>query len=94
MTKIDHYKMPYFRRSEANEPQSRPTQTNYIDATRYQNVILIRAPTSAAAAYEKSAAGREALVSALRDLRGSLDPHLRREEDDMMPIVATTSALA
>jgi len=46
--------------------------------------------TSAAAAYEKSAAGREALVSALSDLRASLDPHLRREEDDMMPIVATT----
>ena len=46
--------------------------------------------TFAAAAFEKSPAGREALVSALSDLRGSLDPHLRREEDDMMPIVATT----
>lgn len=46
--------------------------------------------TAAAAAYEKSAGGREALVHALSDLRGSLDPHLRREEDEMMPIVATT----
>lgn len=46
--------------------------------------------TSAAADYEKSAAGREALASALSGLRGSLDPHLRREEDDMMLIVATT----
>ena len=46
--------------------------------------------TSAAADYEKSAAGREALASALSELRGSLDPHLRRDEDDMMLIVATT----
>ena len=34
--------------------------------------------TAAASAYEKSATGREALVSALSDLRGTLDPHLRR----------------
>ena len=46
--------------------------------------------TSAAAGYEKSPDGREALVNALSDLRSSLDPHLRREENDMMPIVATT----
>jgi hemerythrin-like domain-containing protein len=46
--------------------------------------------TSAAGVYEKRAAGREALVGALSDLRGRLDPHLRREENDMMPIVATT----
>ncbi len=45
---------------------------------------------SAAAEYERSAAGREALVDALHDLRGSLDPHLRREEEDMMPIVGRT----
>ena len=43
--------------------------------------------TSAAAAYEKSASGREALVSALSDLLASLQPHLRREENDLMPIV-------
>ncbi|HEY5181149.1 MAG TPA: hemerythrin domain-containing protein, partial [Dermatophilaceae bacterium] len=36
--------------------------------------------TAAAAAYEMSATGREALLQALRDLRGTLDPHLRREE--------------
>lgn len=46
--------------------------------------------TSAAAEYERSPGARESLVSALSDLRGSLDPHLRREEDEMMPIVATT----
>lgn len=46
--------------------------------------------TAAAAAYDKSASGREALVRALSDLRGTLDPHLRREEDEMMPIVAST----
>jgi hemerythrin-like domain-containing protein len=46
--------------------------------------------TAAAAAYGKSSAGREALAEALNDLRGALDPHLRREEDEMMPIVAST----
>ena len=46
--------------------------------------------SAAAAAYEKSASGRESLVGALSDLRGTLDPHLRREEDEMMPIVAST----
>ncbi len=50
--------------------------------------------TAAASAYEKSATGREALVSALSDLRGTLDPHLRREEDEMMPIVASTLTAA
>jgi len=46
--------------------------------------------TKAAAAYEKDATCREALADALGDLRGALDPHLRREEDEMMPIVANT----
>ena len=46
--------------------------------------------TAAAAAYGKVATGREALAEALNDLRGDLDPHLRREEDEMMPIVAST----
>ena len=50
--------------------------------------------TAAASAYEKSATGREALVSAVSDLRGTLDPHLRREEDEMMPIVASTLTAA
>jgi len=50
--------------------------------------------TAAASAYEKSATGREALVSAVSDLRGTLDPHLRREEDEMMPIVARTLTVA
>src|SRR5450631_1941344 len=46
--------------------------------------------TAAAAAYEKSATVREALAEAINDLRCTLDPHLRREEDEMMPIVAST----
>jgi hemerythrin-like domain-containing protein len=46
--------------------------------------------TAAAAAYGKSGTGREPLADALNDLRGTLDPHLRREEDEMMPIVAST----
>ena len=46
--------------------------------------------TAAAAAYGKSATGRESLADALNDLRGTLDPHLRREQDEMMPIVAST----
>jgi hemerythrin-like domain-containing protein len=45
---------------------------------------------AAADAYNISGSGRESLVHALADLRDSLDPHLRREEDDMMPIVAST----
>ena len=46
--------------------------------------------TEAAAAYENSATGREVLLQTLSDLRGTLDPHLRREEDEMMPIVSST----
>ena len=46
--------------------------------------------TAAAAVYGKSATGRAALAEALTDLRGTLDLHLRREEDEMMPIVAST----
>ena len=46
--------------------------------------------TAAAAAYGKSGTGREPLADALNDRRGPLDPHLRREEDEMMPIVAST----
>jgi hypothetical protein len=50
--------------------------------------------TEAAAAYQKSATGREPLLQTLRDLQGTLDPHLRREEDEMMPIVARTLTAA
>jgi hemerythrin-like domain-containing protein len=46
--------------------------------------------TAAAAAYGNSATGREPLARALDDLRGTLEPHLRREEDQVMPIVAST----
>jgi hypothetical protein len=50
--------------------------------------------SAVAAAYEKAATGRESLEQALGDLRGVLDPHLRREEDEMMPIVADTLTAA
>lgn len=35
-----------------------------------------------------SAQSRERVLAALASLRGVLDPHLRREEDEMMPVVA------
>jgi len=50
--------------------------------------------TAAAAAYEKSATGRDVLADTLNDLRSTLDPHLRREEDEMMPMVASTLTAA
>jgi len=50
----------------------------------------LEAVTAAAAAYEGTADGRATLVQALGDLRAPLDPHLRREVDEMMPVVATT----
>ncbi|MEO7421252.1 MAG: hemerythrin domain-containing protein [Ornithinibacter sp.] len=70
-----------------------PSASELLDQMEDDHLAIVphmKQVTAAAAAYERSAAGREALVNALRDLRGSLDPHLRREEDDMMPIVATT----
>jgi hypothetical protein len=45
---------------------------------------------AAAEAYRRSANGLEPLVHALGELRSILDPHLRREEDEMMPLVAST----
>jgi hemerythrin-like domain-containing protein len=45
---------------------------------------------AAAAAYGKSATGRKSLDAALNDLRSTLEPHLRRDEEQMMPIVATS----
>jgi hypothetical protein len=70
-----------------------PSASELLDQMEDDHLAIvphIEKVTSAAAAYEKRAAGRETLVSALSALRGSLDPHLRREEDDMMPIVAAT----
>jgi hypothetical protein len=61
-----------------------------MDADHLAIAADLEAVSAAAADYAKSAAGREALADALRDLRVSLDPHLRREEDEMMPIVAAT----
>lgn len=45
---------------------------------------------AAAADYERSPSAQEAIIVALHDLRCTLDPHLRREEDEVMPIVART----
>jgi len=50
--------------------------------------------TDAGAAYERSADGRQALEHAVRDLQGTLNPHLRREEDEVMPLVASTLTAA
>jgi hemerythrin-like domain-containing protein len=41
-----------------------------------------------------SDAAREAVVTALSSLRTVLDPHLRREEDEMMPVVSATLTYA
>src|SRR5260370_31613735 len=45
---------------------------------------------NAAATYgtDASPAGRQALATAIELLRSELDPHLRREEDEMMPVVS------
>ena len=46
--------------------------------------------TAAADGYSSSRNGRHSLLHALGELRSSLDPHLRREEEAMMPLVAST----
>ena len=61
-----------------------------MDADHRTIAPLMAKVTEAAAAYEKSATGREPLEKALNELRGTLDPHLRREEVEMMPIVSST----
>ena len=65
-----------------------------MDADHLAIAAHLGTVTAAAAAYGESTTGREALLDALQDLRGSLDPHLRREEDEMMPIVASTLTAA
>lgn len=62
----------------------------HMDADHLAIAPHMEKVTDTAAAYEKSAGGRDALEYALGDLRSTLDPHLRREEDEMMPIVAST----
>jgi Hemerythrin HHE cation binding domain/Polyketide cyclase / dehydrase and lipid transport len=46
--------------------------------------------TEAVAGYERSASGRAELAAALGSLADVLLPHLRREEDEMMPIVSAS----
>ena len=41
-------------------------------------------------AADGSAEARDGLVAALESLRGVLDPHLLREEQEMMPVVSKT----
>jgi hypothetical protein len=65
-----------------------------MDADHLTIAADLEAVSAATADYAKSATGRQALADALRDLRVNLDPHLRREEDEMMPIVAATLTAA
>ena len=70
-----------------------PTASDVIDAMEADHEAIapkMTSVTAAASAYAESAAGRESLAGALLDLRGTLEPHLRREEDEAMPIVAST----
>ena len=70
-----------------------PTASDVIDAMEADHEAIapkMTSVTAAASAYAESAAGRESLAGALLDLRGTLEPHLRREEDEVMPIVAST----
>jgi hemerythrin-like domain-containing protein len=70
-----------------------PAASDLLDQMDADHVAIaadLEAVSAATTDYAKSAAGRQALADALRDLRVSLDPHLRREEDEMMPIVAAT----
>jgi iron-sulfur cluster repair protein YtfE (RIC family) len=60
---------------EDDHAQITPQMTNLSDATdRY--------------AGDGSAQAREGVLAALVSLRAVLDPHLRREEDEMMPVVS------
>ena len=45
---------------------------------------------AAATEYETSPAGRDGVLHALSALRGVLDPHLRAEEDEILPIASAT----
>ena len=70
-----------------------PTASEVLDQMDADHLAIaphMAKVAAAAAAYGNSATGREALGHALGDLRGTLDPHLSREEDEMMPIVAST----
>jgi len=74
-----------------------PAATDLLDQMDADHLAIafhLRTVRAAAADYEKSATGRQGLLGALQDLRSSLDPHLRREENDMMPIVACTLTAA
>ena len=71
----------------------KPSAAELVDLMVANHLAIaphIETVTTTASAYEKSADGLDALVQELGNLRGPLDPHLRREVDDMMPIVATT----
>lgn len=57
-------------------------------ATDHQAVAIAVVELGAAAAAYAERDGREAIVAALEELSGVLVPHLRREEDEVMPVVS------
>jgi hemerythrin-like domain-containing protein len=61
-----------------------------MDADHLAISHVMEVVTSAAEAYQGSPESRELLVEALSELRGCLDPHLGREEQEVMPVVAAT----
>jgi iron-sulfur cluster repair protein YtfE (RIC family) len=70
-----------------------PAASELLDQMDADHVAIfphIGKVTAAAAAYGQTATGRESLARALEDLRDALEPHLRREEDEVMPTVAST----
>jgi len=70
-----------------------PAATEVLDQMDAEHLAIsprLAKVTAAADVYSSSANGRDSLAHALVDLRSSLDPHLRREEEAVMPIVAST----
>ena len=72
-----------------------PAAVELLDAMSADHELIapcIQSVRESAAEYRQSVADRtrEALVSAIRALEEVLLPHLRREEDDMMPVVSRT----
>src|ERR1700759_2889468 len=61
-----------------------------MDADHHRIGPAITGLTGAAAAYAGSPAARDRLEQALDQLTDVLYPHLRREEDEMMPVVASS----
>jgi hypothetical protein len=61
-----------------------------MDADHEAIQPAMAAVTRTAARYEREPEGREELLAALGSLADVLLPHLRREEDELMPVVSAT----